>query len=84
MTYFRVISIENDLFLGYQRRQLLIFGLSVSRMTYFWVIRVEDDSFLGYTGGDGRTLVGATQGRDAVLYSISIASAGVGMKLSVS
>ena len=31
-------------------------------MTDFQVISVEDRLFLGYTGGDGRTLVGATEG----------------------
>ena len=53
-------------------------------MTYFQVISVEDDLFLGYTGEDGRTLVGATQGEDGFVYSISFVSEGVGKQLSVS
>ena len=48
MTYFLVISVEDDLFLGYQRRKCLIFELSESEMTYVWVISVEDDLFEGY------------------------------------
>ena len=59
MTYFRVISAEDvsfsghqcgedDLFSGYQRRRLLMFGLSARQMTDFQVISVEHDLFLGY------------------------------------
>ena len=57
MTYVWAISVEDDLFLGYQRRYLFLghqrrrwhtFGLSASKMTYVWVINVEADLFLGY------------------------------------
>ena len=41
-----VFSLEDDLFLGYQRRRWLIFGLSASMMTSVWDISVEDVSFL--------------------------------------
>ena len=47
MIYFWVISVEDDLFVGYQHRQLLILGLAASKMTYVWVISVEDELFLG-------------------------------------
>ena len=58
MTCFWVISVEDYLFLGYQRRRLLIFEISASMMTYFRVspskmtgfevISVEDDLVLSY------------------------------------
>ena len=48
MTYLWAIRIEDQLFSGYQRRKLLVFGLSASMMTWFRVISVEDDLFLGY------------------------------------
>ena len=38
MTYARVISVEDDLFWGYQR----------PKITCFSAIRVEDDLFLSY------------------------------------
>ena len=41
MTYVWVIRFEDDLFLGYQHRRLLIFRLSVSKMTHFQAISVE-------------------------------------------
>ena len=53
MTYFRVTSVEDDLasgyqsveddlFLGCQRRKRIIVRLSESKMNCFWVISVED------------------------------------------
>ena len=43
MTYFWAINVEDNLFLGYQLRRLVIFRISASKTTYFQVIRVEDD-----------------------------------------
>ena len=46
--YTLVISVEDDLRLGYQRRRRLIFRLSASKMILSWVTSFEDDLFLGY------------------------------------
>ena len=45
MTSFWVISVENQVFSGYQRRRYHSFRLSASKMSYFWVVSVEHDLF---------------------------------------
>ena len=73
MTYLWVISVDDALLLGYQRRRCLIFGLSSSKMTYFRL----------YRGGWAHTLRCDSEG-DRFLYSISLSNGWVGKKLSVS
>ena len=48
----RAISVEEDLFSGYQRRTCLIFWLSACKMAYGWIISVEDDLLLGISVED--------------------------------
>ena len=43
-----VISVEDDLFLGYQHRRWLFVGLSASNMICVWVNSVEDYFLLDY------------------------------------
>ena len=69
MICFWVISVEDDLFLGYQRRKGIVCGLSASKMTYVWAISVKYDLFLGYPGPGPAYMKARVQDRNYFLIN---------------